>query len=163
MFQLLDWRLRLFCIFCFILSIGMIIGQLISNVKTSKKLKTLVNDQITLTPKEFFNLRNRKTMDNKQHISSSYSITGVYVLFNETKNLVYVGQGKNVLSRVNSHFTGSGNGDVYADYKYGDEFKIKLVSLVSSGYASLNDLERAMINTYNSYERGYNRNRGNRR
>ncbi|QNN60728.1 GIY-YIG nuclease family protein [Erysipelothrix inopinata] len=102
-------------------------------------------------------------MDNKQHISSSYSITGVYVLFNETKNLVYVGQGKNVLSRVNSHFTGSGNGDVYADYKYGDEFKIKLVSLVSSGYASLNDLERAMINTYNSYERGYNRNRGNRR
>lgn len=163
MFQLLDWKVSLFLVFCFILGIAMIIGQFISNIATKKKLRALVNDQITLTPQEFFQMRNTKTMDNKQYISSNYSITGVYVLFNESKNLVYVGQGKNVLSRVNSHFTGSGNGDVYADYKYGDEFKIKLVSLVSSGYASLNDLERAMIDTYNSYNRGYNRNRGNRR
>ena len=34
-----------------------------------------------------------------------------------------MGQGKAVLDRVNHHFSGRGNGDVYADYKYGD-FKI---------------------------------------
>lgn len=33
-----------------------------------------------------------------------------------------MGQGKAVLDRVNHHFSGRGNGDVYADYKYGDFF-----------------------------------------
>ena len=35
-----------------------------------------------------------------------------------------MGQGKAVLDRVNHHFSGRGNGDVYADYKYGDFFTI---------------------------------------
>ena len=34
-----------------------------------------------------------------------------------------------IFDRVNAHFTGKGNGDVYADYKYGDEFIIKMISL----------------------------------
>jgi hypothetical protein len=37
----------------------------------------------------------------------------------------YIGKSTNVFIRINSHFTGKGNGDIYADWKYGDSFKIK--------------------------------------
>lgn len=89
--------------------------------------------------------------------------TGVYVLHNKTKGMHYVGQSIKVIDRVGQHFTGYGNGDVYADFKYGDEFEISTVSLADSGYGSLNDLERETIAAYDSYEKGYNRTAGNAR
>lgn len=87
---------------------------------------------------------------------------GVYILHNKTKNMYYVGQGKNVLDRVNCHFNGKGNGDVYADYKYGDIFTIRMIGLENSGYDTLNELERNTIMTYDAYRNGYNKTRGNR-
>lgn len=74
----------------------------------------------------------------------------------------YVGQSINVMDRVNSHFTGSGNGDVYADYKYGTPFDVTIVPLEGSGYNTLNSLEKAYINHYDASRKGYNRNSGNR-
>lgn len=88
--------------------------------------------------------------------------TGVYILHNETKNQYYVGQSKNVLSRVACHFRGEGNGDVYHDYRSGDHFVIKTISLAKSGYENLNELERDTIRAYDAFENGYNRTRGNR-
>ena len=88
--------------------------------------------------------------------------SGVYILHNKTKNLYYLGQGKQVLNRVNAHFTGHGNGYVYADYKCGDRFTIRTIRLESSGFSYLNDLERYCIRKYNAYSRGYNRTRGNK-
>lgn len=76
--------------------------------------------------------------------------------------MYYVGQGKKVFQRVNSHFTGHGNGDVYADYKYGDKFTIKMIALDNSGFTTLNKLERNTIATYNAYSKGYNKTRGNK-
>ncbi len=89
--------------------------------------------------------------------------TGIYVLHNKTKDLYYVGQSIKVIDRVGQHFTGHGNGDVYADFKYGDEFEVSTLSLVDSGYGSLNDLERDTIATYDAYDHGYNRTAGNAR
>ena len=63
---------------------------------------------------------------------------------------------------MNMHFTGKGNGDVYADYKYGDEFTIKIIGLKHSGYRSLNALERDTIATFNAYAKGYNKTKGNK-
>ena len=63
---------------------------------------------------------------------------------------------------ANAHFTGKENGDVYADYKYGDEFTIKMISLEKSEYISLNELERHTIMTYNAFSKGYNKTRGNK-
>lgn len=74
----------------------------------------------------------------------------------------YVGQAVKVFQRVNQHFQGRGNGDVYADYKYGDDFVIKMIALRDSGFASLDELERQTIQAYNAYYRGYNKTRGNR-
>ena len=89
--------------------------------------------------------------------------TGVYVLHNKSKDMYYVGQSVKVVSRVLQHLTGHGNGDVYADFKYGDEFEVSTVSLVDSGYGNLNDLERDTIAAYDAYNNGYNKTAGNSR
>ena len=82
-------------------------------------------------------------------------------MFNKTKNMYYVGQGQNVFERVNRHFTGKGNGDVYADFKYGDKFTIRMIELKYSGFNDLNELERRTIEIYDAYSSGYNKTHGN--
>ncbi|XME04500.1 GIY-YIG nuclease family protein (plasmid) [Lachnospiraceae bacterium C1.1] len=104
-----------------------------------------------MTPDDFFLY--------KAHNSGDY--VGVYVIYNLDKDLYYVGQAKRMLFRVNQHFTGHGNGDVYSDYKYGDRFIIKLILLSESGYDDIDKLEKDMIYRYDSYNTGYNRTSGN--
>lgn len=64
---------------------------------------------------------------------------------------VYVGQSIWVENRVHNHLIGKGNGDVYADVKYGKKVYVKLI------YCSrerMNGLERRLIEKYdatNSY------------
>lgn len=88
-------------------------------------------------------------------------MVGVYIIYNQTKNMYYVGQAKRLFFRVKQHFTGRGNGDVYADYKYGDSFLIRLVTLRESGYDDLDRLERDLIAKYHAYSHGYNKTAGN--
>lgn len=115
-----------------------------------------------MTPGDFFRFRNTRAGGHGRKVASIYNFPGVYVLYNKTKNMYYVGQGKKILDRVNAHFTGHGNGDVYVDYRNGDEFEISMIALANSGYNSLNELERLTIQRYNAYAKGYNRTRGNR-
>ncbi len=67
-----------------------------------------------------------------------------------------------MFTRVNAHFTGHGNGDVYADYKYGDKFTIKMIDLKKSGFDNINELQRSTIKTYDAFSKGNNRTRGNK-
>lgn len=125
------------------------------------RISLLANNALELSPQEFFELRNQKFGRSSYALSNNFA--GVYILFNKTKNLYYVGQGQRILNRVYAHFTGHGNGDVYADYKYGDVFTtIKMIGLENSGFSSLNALERNTIMTYDSVAHGYNKTRGNR-
>ena len=126
-----------------------------------RKILNLVNNNTEVTPEEFFELRNAKVGKSKSIEGKLYNFPGVYVIHNQTKNMYYVGQGKTVLDRVNNHFTGKGNGDVYADYKYNDSFEISIIPFENSGFSSLNELEKLAINTYNAYTNGYNKTRGN--
>ena len=127
------------------------------------KIKRLANNTLAITPREFFRIRNASNGGRgRKHISTSRDFSGVYILYNHTKRMYYVGQGKKVFQRVNQHFTGHGNGDVYADYKYGDKFTIKMIKLQKSGFRTLNELERHTIEAYNAFSRGYNKTRGNR-
>lgn len=128
-----------------------------------RDVRKLSNTVSEMTPQTFFQLRNTSYGgQGRRHISSSYDFAGIYILFNHTKNMYYVGQGVQLFQRVNNHFTGHGNGDVYADYKYGDDFTIKLIPLAGSGFRTLNELERRAIHDYGAYARGYNKTRGNR-
>lgn len=105
----------------------------------------------TVSPNDFFEIKNKQKGD----------VVGVYVIHNETQNMYYVGQAKRLFFRINQHFTGHGNGDVYADYKYGDNFTIKIVKLSDSGYDDLNLLEKDLIRKYNALSNGYNKTAGN--
>lgn len=128
-----------------------------------EQITGLANNTLALTPEEFAEMRNRSFGGRgSPKYSNQYNFAGVYILYNQSKDMYYVGQGKQVLNRVNSHFTGRGNGDVYADYKYGDDWTIRMIALDGSGYDTLNELERHTIGTYDAFEKGYNRTRGNR-
>lgn len=125
----------------------------------SKSLKDIVNNSKKIPIDTFLELRNKK--NGKKLASEVCNVPGVYVLYNSTKHMYYVGQARKIISRVNSHFTGKGNGRIYADYACGDKFSVRFVTLKGSGEKSLNNLERKYIEKYNAAENGYNRTRGN--
>lgn len=148
-----------------VIGFPVLIGVLVSAQKRKYKerIRAFANESFELTPEEFFKMRN-KSLGGKgrKHISTEEEFTGVYIIHNKTRDMYYVGQSKKVLQRVNQHFTGHGNGDVYADYKMGNEFVIKTISLSNSGYSSLDSLERDLIDAYDAKKSGYNRTKGNR-
>lgn len=155
--------LTLIIVAYFILLGGIIVYSIAKRAKLDNQIENLANGTMEMTPEEFFRFRNYSFGGKGSPKYALYhNFEGVYILYNKTKNMYYVGQAKKIFDRVNSHFSGRGNGDVYADYKYGDEFTIKMISLENSGFDSLNALERAAISKYNAFARGYNKTRGNR-
>lgn len=149
-------------LYIFLLSIVILIFALLKGRKTRKRIKELAStdsglfsESGALTAQSFLSLEPSFLAENE--------FTGVYILHNTSKDLYYVGQSVRVFSRVKQHFTGHGNGDVYADFKYGDSFTIKTIPLAGSGYQSLNDLERDAIEAFDAYSKGYNMTKGNRR
>lgn len=60
---------------------------------------------------------------------------------------VYVGQSLYMDSRVHDHLNGNGNGDVYADVKYGKKVYVKLIPCKKE---KMNSLEKKLINKYNA-------------
>lgn len=124
-----------------------------------KSLKRVVRKSTVIPIDEFLNLRNEKK--GRKLASEKCNVPGVYILYNRTKHMYYVGQAYKIISRVNSHFTGKGNGRVYADYASGDRFTVRFITLKKSREKNLNDLERKYILKYKANETGYNRTKGN--
>lgn len=122
------------------------------NNAIQRNMDDFLNRVEAITPDEFFEIRDRQKGD----------IVGVYIIHNESRNQYYVGQAKKLFFRINQHFTGHGNGDVYADYKYGDDFSIKIIKLSESGYDDIDQLEKDMIEKYHAFNAGYNRTSGNK-
>ncbi|MBR4578990.1 MAG: GIY-YIG nuclease family protein [Oscillospiraceae bacterium] len=127
-----------------------------------RRVRALARNAVEMSPEAFFRLRNKTQGNSREHISKKYDYEGVYILYNKTRHMYYVGQALNVLSRINQHLTGHGNGDVYADFKYGDRFSITSIRLRGSGHATLNELERHCIAQYKADSTGYNKTRGNK-
>lgn len=69
---------------------------------------------------------------------------------------VYIGQSVNMCQRVHNHFNGKGNGDIYADIKYGKYVYVQLNPCFREG---LNNLEKKLIRVFNA-TRSYNKTRG---
>lgn len=93
--------------------------------------------QIVASAEEFIAQRKALTQQGE--------ITGIFIVHNATKDLYYVGQGEKAIDRAAIKFLGRGNCDVYADYKYGDSFNVRIIPLSESDYESLNELKRAAI------------------
>ncbi len=90
-----------------------------------QKIDEMLNQSITKSAHEFLDHYNSLAKRRDGSIVSMDS-PGIYIILNKTKELYYVGQSKTVLKRVKCHFTGKGNGDVYADFKYNDQFEVTI-------------------------------------
>lgn len=95
------------------------------------------NPQIVASAEEF--------MAQRKALTQKGEITGIFIVHNATKDLYYVGQSAKAIDRAAIQFLGRGNCDVYADYKYGDSFNVRIIPLLGSSYESLNELKRAAI------------------
>lgn len=108
--------------------------------------------------KELLNLRQSLLEDDSQIAASAEEfmsrrkaliqqgeVTGIFIVHNATKDLYYIGQSAKAIDRAALQFLGRGNFDVYADFKYGDAFNVRIVPLSTSGYESLNELKRTAI------------------
>lgn len=136
-----------------LLMVMSIIGNSMKRTRRKKEIARKIETVSAITPQEF--------LDIKRELGHKIVFSGVYIIYNVTKDKPYVGQSKNVFQRVQSHLTGHGNGDVYADYKYGDQFTIKMIDLTKTDFQSLNELERYCIKVCKAYEKGYNKTQGN--
>lgn len=105
--------------------------------------------------------KNNTIVPEKMFSRRSYrrGFTGVYIIYNKTKSLFCVGKAEDVYERCKNHFIGKGNSDVYADYKYGDEFTIDFVPLINSGFNNIDELESYFIDKFNVAVFGYRKNR----
>lgn len=72
---------------------------------------------------------------------------------------VYVGQSIHVCSRVRQHLTGHGNGDVYADIRYGQNVQVRIVPCSQH---NLNAVEKDLIAAFGA-TKSYNKTRGGAR
>jgi len=124
-------------------------------------LGSIMKRSIWISAERFLTMRNVRNKKNRL-ASERYNVKGVYILHNRTKHKYYVGQAHKLLSRVNGHLTGKGNGIVYADYAYGDRFYIKFHRFRGRSFKTLNEMERYYINKYHAQEDGYNKTIGNR-
>lgn len=92
------------------------------------------------------------------------NFSGIYLIFNCTKNMYYDQKSIKIFDRAYKHFTGNrgSNSDVYQDYQAGDKFEISLIPIAYTSFSTLNELEGSAIIAYQSeYPNGYNRVSGN--
>lgn len=136
-------------------------GTVLFRTRAKRKIKRLSRGSKALTPEQFLHLRNGSGTRGRSDVLA-HDFVGIYIFTNTDDGRCYVGQAHNVISRVNQHLTGKGNGDVYADYVHGAYFEIRMIALKGSGYHTLDDLERDAIAATGAYEEGYNKTRGNR-
>ena len=148
-------RTTLFYIIC-LLAVSLLLHLCLRPLRARRRILHLSRAADKMSPQEFFQLRMARRYQHQP------DFPGIYILYNKSQRMYYVGQGKRVFQRVNSHFTGHGNGDVYADYKYGDVFTIQIIPLKDSGFRSLNSFERYAIRPFKAFKRGYNKTRGNK-
>ena len=69
---------------------------------------------------------------------------------------IYIGQSVNVCQRVHNHFNGKGNGDVYADIKYG---RYVYVQIIPCRKDEMNVLEKQLIRAFKA-TKSYNSTKG---
>lgn len=104
----------------------------------------------------------------KTFIGMKYEkIVGCYIIHNTENNKYYVGQSKDVIKRIKSHFRGTvPNNIIFAEDYFSskfenkdDLFSVKVIRLQTKD--ELDATEREMIEYYDAYCQGYNGTSGN--
>ena len=140
--------------------LALVIAFVINLIRQQQRIKEqaqgLASGDLEITPKEFLEMRNASFGGRgSPKYANNFNFSGVYIAFNHTKNLYYIGQGQKVFDRINSLFMGKGNSDIYYDYKRGDQFTIKALSLHNSGFTTIEALKKHVIDKYSSHSKSY--------
>lgn len=138
-FAFFSFLFLLFGLFFFVDGLLLVITASKQQEKLLGLRQSLLEDdpQIVASAEEF--------MAQRKSLTQQGEITGIFIVHNATKDLYYVGQSAKAIDRAAIQFLGRGNCDVYADYKYGDSFSVRIIPLSESGYESLNELKRTAI------------------
>ena len=138
------------------------------NIKISAKILLLKEERIEVKKSkiELVETDSEGWSDLRQAVNFPYAklknVKGVYIIWNKTKNKHYVGQTKNLQSRIfRQHFN---KGEVQnikfaKDWFKGDDFLLKYIILKTKD--ELDSVEKEYIGKYNSFESGYNKTQGN--
>jgi hypothetical protein len=91
--------------------------------------------------------------------SQQYKRSGIYIHKNLDNGKCYVGQSRNIFSRVDREINGkadnAGCKALFKDYLSGYNFEIILI-FQNKNLPNLNKMERAFINLHDSIKHGYN-------
>lgn len=106
---------------------------------------------------DFLRIYNTRTYDiiNKQNdikIFKKIDFKGIYILRNNTKSKCYVGNASSVFKKVERHFRGYENQEIYTEWKKGDQFFVNIIKFENSGYDNIDLLERDIKEAYNAYD-----------
>ena len=77
---------------------------------------------------------------------------GVYILRNTTLNKCFVGKASKVFKKIERHFTGYGNEEMYSEWRKGNKFFVNIIRFENSGYDNINYLERDIKEKYNAFD-----------
>lgn len=99
---------------------------------------------------DMYNLRSYNFANKQQDIKimKNFDFEGIYVIYNKKWDLYYVGKGKKVFHKIERHFNGYGNKEIYTCWKRNEEFLVHGIRLDKSGYDNLDLLARDTVENY---------------
>ncbi len=152
----------LFCTIIAIAAVVCVVGILIWQKRKNDKLRENIQSGKFIEANEFL----KEWRCQSGRVGYKYNdVSGCYVIqiFNDPPTdedqkyeNVYIGQSVRACERVRNHLTGHGNGDVYADAKYGKYIRIQIVPCKKN---MINNLEKDLISAFNATD-SYNKTRG---
>lgn len=126
-------------------------------IKAKEILIKILDTDKNVPIEEFLKMYDMRTYDisNKQSdikFMKNIDFEGVYILQNKTKNKCFVGKVSKVFKKIERHFTGYGNADIYSEWLKGNKFFVNIIRLENSGYDNINILERDIKEKYNAFD-----------
>lgn len=125
-------------------------------LKVKETLQRLVVDNEEMEIEEFLEMYDTRIHDfdskrNDIKILKQVDFEGVYIINNSTKDIFFVGKSEKVLRKVDRHFRGHENEDIYTDYQNGDIFKIRIIDFEKYSYDNIDELVKVMTDKYGIY------------
>lgn len=131
--------------------------------KAKETVDRMLSSKEKVTAEEFMQMYDLRIYDisSKQSdikMMKNIEFEGVYILHNKSKNKYYVGKGNKIFRKIDRHFRGYGNADIYKDFQRGNKFYVRIIRLKNSGYDNIDILANEISKKYKAYETGYNKN-----
>lgn len=133
------------------LSLGVGASRTFSSAqKQSSKAKEILNNILDLNKnvpiEDFLKMYDMRMYDisSKQDdikFMKTLDFEGVYILYNKSKNKYYIGKASKVFRKIERHFAGYENEDIYSEWKQQNEFFVNIVRFENSGYENIDALE----------------------